>query len=307
MLKDFLKSFPFASVSIGLIGAIIAPSMVTGKNIVINDAIVQAGWCISGDAICLLKVYGWISFWLLVAGFGIDFTTKYFNKIRNRIEAAKKSTVEKVSPKQEPDQSLFAPKKKGVRQPQNYKFFSRHLNEITKGEKISSIGRRFLETVKTSPPFLGRRSSIVSPAVEQKFTEHFLAKEIRDSIKGKASYRMSGKDTHESIAENVYGDAKYANIVRGASFTIINGTFIHLPYIDITSSLGLSPKEIDEKVLCAEDAWIEPTVNELVDQFNLVKSETLRLMKWVYDAAQKTLNKKSEKQPKQKEQKRSPH
>lgn len=147
---------------------------------------------------------------------------------------------------------------KRVRKP--YKVFSRHLDAMTKGKKISSPAMVFLKRVRIAPPFLGELHSdpVLSPEHEKELTEYFQAWEF--VTKHKALILFKGEDEY------------------------------------ISESLGVSTDYIELQYLISQGKRVKKTLDFLLNSLHLQYSEALELVKIVYDAAQKTLDKENRKE-----------
>jgi hypothetical protein len=192
-------------------------------------------------------------------------------------------------------QKKVIPTESAGKRPEIISIFSSQLDELAKGNNISGLGRRFLENIKAAPPFLGIQhyQPVISPGVEQTLTEYFLAQEFVKAngkfIRGGRNYQVKREDTWESIAKDIYGDAKFSNNIKDANrevYSVSAGMSIELPYVNISVSFGMSSGEIDKKYTIAQRKWIEPTLESLRKQFYLVDDEILPLVNWIYDAAQ---------------------
>jgi hypothetical protein len=65
-MKQLVKNYRFTSLAVTIITLIAIPTAIAGKDSVISGAIVQAGMCVAGDYICLVKLYS-IASLILVA------------------------------------------------------------------------------------------------------------------------------------------------------------------------------------------------------------------------------------------------
>ena len=185
--------------------------------------------------------------------------------------------------------------------PTTFEIFSYHLDKITRGKNITGLGRMFLRSVKKAPPFLGIPSEkpILLPVHEKALTEYFQALDFvnknKNIIRGGTSYQIKRDDTWDMIAEKIYGDVKFIRQLQAANpgfYTLSQGVYITLPYIDVSESLGMAPNLIEMKYDIAhdKDKLTRGTFMLLMNQLHLVYDETLELLRWVYDAAQLTLN-----------------
>ena len=65
---DNLKKYPAISISLSVISILILQALVSGNDVLINGAMIQANWCSKVDYICLLRKYIYISLALLILG-----------------------------------------------------------------------------------------------------------------------------------------------------------------------------------------------------------------------------------------------
>lgn len=189
---------------------------------------------------------------------------------------------------------LYIPPESISKQSELLALFSNQLDKLIYGQSISGLGRSFLKNVKTAPPFLSFKHSqpVISPIAEQKLTEFFMAQEFVQTngkfIRVGKTYVVKREDTWERIAKDVYGNEKFSDNITVANpgiYLLMAGMVIKLPYIDISTSLGLSSEEIEKRYIKSQREWIEPTLEYLRKQFYLIEDEVLSLVSWIYDAA----------------------
>lgn len=174
-----------------------------------------------------------------------------------------------------------------------------YLNEMMKDKNISGPSISFLNKIRASPPFLGIVDSIISPEIERDLTEYFLAKQFvetrKESLRGGESYQVKPDDESlNDVSKKIYGDERFVEQLieanYGATTLPPKGSYITTPTIDTSDPFRLSTIELERMLFLAKESSIEPTIDKLVNQFYLVKHETLWLMETIFAAAQKALN-----------------
>ena len=172
--------------------------------------------------------------------------------------------------------------------------FSAHLEKIKKerirnGWEVTGLALRFLNEIKSAPPFLGLRHEkpIISTSDEQTLTEFFLAQkymeENRDVIKG-GRYIIRTGDNPELIAQQKYGHERYAVYVPHLH-VYPNGTPLDLPYLNIDRPDH--PDDVKRKRSISRDL---ETIISLSKSYNLTRDDAIPVLRLVYDAAQRTLD-----------------
>lgn len=167
--------------------------------------------------------------------------------------------------------------------------FSMKLDNMTSGKEITGMSLRFLNNIKSAPPFLGiqNKKMFISINHEQQLTEFFLARiyveENQDFIRGGKYQIKESFTSRKEIAKDFYGQEDFEYPVE-ADF-LPKGTWIELPYVNLKN---LSDKSAD----IHRKLWVSQNVDNIIGmlrQYNLLEDEGIQLMRWVYDAAQKTL------------------
>lgn len=171
--------------------------------------------------------------------------------------------------------------------------FSSHLEKIKKermdkGDRFTGLGLAFLNEIKSAPPFLGLRNEkpVISTSDEQKLTEFFMASiymdKYRNVIKG-GRYQIRKDDDENTIAKNIYGDEKYKAYVP-TRYVFSMGSILELPYVNLERPD--SNEFIRKKMKLSNN--IEE-IKSMLESYQLVRDESIPILRIVYDAAQKTL------------------
>jgi len=67
-----IGNFPCTSIALAIITLITIPLVLGNTDNVLSGAIIQAGWCVKNDSICLVRINVFISIIVLVTGFILD-------------------------------------------------------------------------------------------------------------------------------------------------------------------------------------------------------------------------------------------
>jgi hypothetical protein len=79
MVKEIYKKFPATAIGLALIGLLLVEGLFVGKDSVITNAMIQAGWCSLEDYICVLQFYSVIALTLILVSLVIDSIIRRWN------------------------------------------------------------------------------------------------------------------------------------------------------------------------------------------------------------------------------------
>jgi hypothetical protein len=179
--------------------------------------------------------------------------------------------------------------------------FSQNLDKVIEPARkdISSIGLRFLNTARKSPPFLDiiPDFQILSVQQEQDLVEFFRAldfvQENSDNFRGGSTYTVKEGDTFESIAQSVYGDTKYNQLIQESNphtNKLKTGMILGLPQIDLQHP-EIPPYLLDSLVSKARgDDNLGYTFRSIKDEYGLLGNEVMPLFQMIYKAARMTMD-----------------
>jgi hypothetical protein len=227
------------------------------------------------------------------------------NNKRQVIESAKEFRYTELLDNEKPiKQKPSLEKNKRKPRSKDIRRFSANLDKELEGKEISSPAMIFIKNIKGAPPFLGEtyENPVLPLEHERVITEYFQAadffKQKIHFIKGGGTYTCEDNETEKEIAEKMYGDKKFSQLIIDANpggNPLRTGIVINLPRIDISGKSLSQEIELMDFIYHDKHNALKKTLGYLTNELYLTHKEALPLIEWVYRAAQATILERGEK------------
>ena len=225
------------------------------------------------------------------------------NNKRQTIQSAREFRYIDLLDKERPiEQKPSREKTKKKPRSKDIRRFSANLDKDLEGKEISSPAMIFIKNIKDTPPFLGEtyQNPVLPLEHERAATEYFQAvdffKQNIHLIKGGGTYTCKENETEKEIAEKIYGDKKFSQLIietNPGGYPFRTGEVINLPRIDISGKTLSQEIELMDFIYHDKHNALKKMLGYLTNERYLTHKEALPLIEWVYRAAQATILERS--------------